>query len=328
MAEKHESDGNTASDVEVVKPLPLHVLAGYLLRQPFYRIRNFSKFWIKTVHFCAILRAVNAIAKIILEWFQPSVGEVSKLTSTLTQFSLLVTALLAMFGSVGQVQASESGDFAAMVVESARDYLKTPYRFGSTGKRGLDCSAFVQRVFSDNGIALPRTVKKQVAAKNTGWVGNPRPGDLVFFKNTYKRGYSHVGVYVGGNKMIHASTSGGKILETSLDNPYFKKHFAGFRRVTDRGYYDSSPTMTALSTSNQVRGTYDKRRPIPFWLAAAGGAAGVIGGVLAPSAQSKTYFAAGGLAAFSLGVVWGNKTRFRLTPGAKPQETARAKPTN
>ena len=63
--------------------------------------------------------------------------------------------------------------------------------------------------------------------------GNLKPGDLVFFKNTYRDGISHVGVYAGGGKFVHAVRSGKPVSVSSLDDGYYVAHWAGAYRVTD-----------------------------------------------------------------------------------------------
>ena len=118
----------------------------------------------------------------------------------------------------------------ARVVKS---YLGIPYKWGGTTRAGMDCSAFTRAIFRETyGVELPRTslqmygVGRTVASKQ-----NLRPGDLVFFKNTYSGpGVSHVGIYMGEGRFAHASSSKGGTI-TPLDNPYFKTRYAGARRV-------------------------------------------------------------------------------------------------
>lgn len=113
------------------------------------------------------------------------------------------------------------------------DYLGIPYRWGGTTRAGMDCSAFARAIFREAyGIELPRTSKQMFAlGRHVRTKGDLRPGDLVFFKDTYSGpGVSHVGVYVGEEHFAHASSSKGSVI-TSLDNTYFKKRYAGGRRI-------------------------------------------------------------------------------------------------
>jgi hypothetical protein len=72
-----------------------------------------------------------------------------------------------------------------------------------------------------------------------------RPGDLVFFKNTYKRGISHVGIYVGGGEFIHAASRRRRVVVDRLDEAYFSRRFAGARRVVE----DPPPVTEAIGAT-------------------------------------------------------------------------------
>ncbi len=86
----------------------------------------------------------------------------------------------------------------------------TPYKLGGTGRRGIDCSAFVQNLYKEvYGINLPRTTKLQVKEGKKIKRSSLEIGDLVFFKTGFNT--RHVGVYVGNNEFVHASTSKGVI---------------------------------------------------------------------------------------------------------------------
>lgn len=107
-----------------------------------------------------------------------------------------------------------------------------PYRFGGTNARtGFDCSGFVRAVFGEFGIALPRDARTMAAALPEIPREKTRAGDLVFF-NTRKKAYSHVGIYLGNNLFVHASSSKTRrVMVSDMTEPYWRKRFNGVRRA-------------------------------------------------------------------------------------------------
>jgi len=118
------------------------------------------------------------------------------------------------------------------IIKTAKSYLGVRYRFGGTSRQGIDCSSFVQKVMAKHGKKLPRTSVNQASSGKHVNRKNLREGDLVFFKGTYKKGISHVGIYLGKDKFIHASSGAKKVTISSLNKKYYKTHYAGARRVT------------------------------------------------------------------------------------------------
>lgn len=116
----------------------------------------------------------------------------------------------------------------ARIVEVARRMLGTPYVWGGQTPNGADCSGFVQEVFRLGGHALPRLADEQFAVTVEVAAADVRPGDLVFF-TTYLPGPSHVGIYEGEGRFIHASSSQG-VTESALGETYYKERFLGARR--------------------------------------------------------------------------------------------------
>jgi len=110
----------------------------------------------------------------------------------------------------------------------------TPYHWGgNTPQSGFDCSGLIVYVFNEvAGIALPRTVQ-DIHALDLPEVPRARlqGGDLVFF-NPADRGYTHIGIYVGQDRFVHAPNEGGTVRLDTLSNPYWDKHYAGARRIT------------------------------------------------------------------------------------------------
>lgn len=116
------------------------------------------------------------------------------------------------------------------IVDTAKQYLGVPYVWGGSTPSGFDCSGLVQYVFKAHGISLPRTTKEQWTVGTSVSKSQLTIGDLVFFANTYTTGISHVGIYVGDNQFIHASSSKGVII-SSLSNTYWAAHYYGCRSI-------------------------------------------------------------------------------------------------
>jgi cell wall-associated NlpC family hydrolase len=117
---------------------------------------------------------------------------------------------------------------AQQLTRSALRFLGVPYVFGGTSSNGFDCSGYVQHVFASLGISLPRTADAQYYA-GSKIVGQMKAGDLVFFQ-TYEPGPSHVGIYLGNNEFVHASSSHG-VMVSSLSDSYWAAHYIGAKRL-------------------------------------------------------------------------------------------------
>lgn len=115
------------------------------------------------------------------------------------------------------------------LTNTAHRFLGTPYSFGGTSERGIDCSGFVMRVFMLHGIKLPRTADVQFNVGAPVKKGEEQSGDLVFFE-TYCAGPSHVGIYLGEGNFIHASSSRGVTI-SSLADKYYRARYLGAKRV-------------------------------------------------------------------------------------------------
>ena len=116
-----------------------------------------------------------------------------------------------------------------------KKWHNTPYRYGSTGMGGTDCSGFVQAIYKDAfNVELPRDSSNQVLRGYEVKSSELKPGDLVFFKiNAHLR---HVGIYVGKNTFMHSATRGGVML-SNLNEPYWKKRYWTSRRMLTEGTY-------------------------------------------------------------------------------------------
>ena len=125
-------------------------------------------------------------------------------------------------------------DTASDLVLSAMNFLGVRYRRGgNSAEQGFDCSGFTRYVFENSvGLVLPRRADQQ--AKEAGLTAvkkdELKPGDLVFF-NTMRRAFSHVGIYVGEGKFIHAPRAGGEVRVEDMRAAYWVKRFNGARRA-------------------------------------------------------------------------------------------------
>jgi cell wall-associated NlpC family hydrolase len=125
-------------------------------------------------------------------------------------------------------------DTASDLVLSAMNFLGVRYRRGgSSVEQGFDCSGFTRYVFENSlGLVLPRRADQQARQAGLQAIVRDelRPGDLVFF-NTMRRAFSHVGIYVGEGKFIHAPRPGGDVRIEDMRAAYWAKRFNGARRA-------------------------------------------------------------------------------------------------
>lgn len=114
------------------------------------------------------------------------------------------------------------------IVSTAMSRVGSRYVSGASGPRAFDCSGLTWWVYKQNGISIPRTAAAQYSATRRVSKANLKVGDLVFFKNTAGRsGISHVGIYIGGGRFVHAGTSGTGVKVSNLSGSYYVKHWAG-----------------------------------------------------------------------------------------------------
>ena len=126
--------------------------------------------------------------------------------------------------------AGSTSSKADQIIATAKKYIGVPYVWGGETPKGFDCSGYVQYVFQAHGIRLNRTTDTQYKQGTYVSKSNLKPGDLVFFQNTYRAGISHVGIYIGDGKFIHASSSKGVTI-SDLSSSYYTAHYYGARRI-------------------------------------------------------------------------------------------------
>jgi len=142
------------------------------------------------------------------------------------------------FSPVGNVEASASAsesevDFSSRELRlTAKEYLDSPYRYGGTTASGFDCSGYVQQVFEDLDITLPRSSNAMFSVGEPVNQNELKPGDLVFF-NTSGNGISHVGIYYGNGMFIHSQVGDGVSITSINDPHYWASRYVGAKRVAD-----------------------------------------------------------------------------------------------
>ncbi|MBZ4644689.1 MAG: hypothetical protein JG777_178 [Clostridia bacterium] len=133
--------------------------------------------------------------------------------------------------SGGQVDRGTSGSLAADIIGFSKKFLGVPYKYGGTSPKGFDCSGFTQYVFKHFGININRVAHDQSEHGKKVDKKDLAPGDLVFFGNV-KTGYiDHVGIYVGDNQFIHASSPGSDVKYDSLNEGYYQRKYITARRI-------------------------------------------------------------------------------------------------
>ncbi|MCX8084081.1 MAG: NlpC/P60 family protein [Calditerrivibrio sp.] len=151
--------------------------------------------------------------------------EAAKWTAEKLKEDLVIEEYVIVTPDSFRYQKIDNNDLREQIINTAMNYLGTPYMRGGNSEDGFDCSGFVQTVFRLNGIELPRTSKEQFAKGDT-IRDELRRGDLVFFKINGKN-ISHVGIYIGDGKFIHAPRVNQKVRVEDLDLPYYKKRYVG-----------------------------------------------------------------------------------------------------
>jgi len=166
------------------------------------------------------------------------------------ELKILHILLVLAFLSIGC--ASQANKKKEMLHQAIQSYLGTPYQWGNSSQKGIDCSGFTQEVYKKSGITLPRTAREQYDTGKKVDKDDLEYGDLVFFNtkpliflsscffpcilfnmevpSVY--GITHVGIYIEDDKFVHSSASRGVIFE-NLNSSYWKKRFVGARRLLD-----------------------------------------------------------------------------------------------
>jgi cell wall-associated NlpC family hydrolase len=145
---------------------------------------------------------------------------------------LLFTCAFLGFVQASHASTPSAGDYRMAAALEARFAVGTPYRYGGSSPRtGFDCSGLVAHVYERAwGVALPRSTQGQRHAGHAVKRAELKPGDLVFY-NTRHRPFSHVGIYLGDGRFVHAPRRGQLVRIESFDSPYWRARFDGARRI-------------------------------------------------------------------------------------------------
>lgn len=131
------------------------------------------------------------------------------------------------------IQEPVAAPLTTRVLSKAQEFLGTPYRFGNSGEKKTDCSGFTQQVFSEFGISLPRSANEQARYGKKIELKDLKVGDLLFYR-TYKKAPSHVAIYAGDGKIIHASYRAKKVQYDEIDKKYYKQRFLYAKRIVSK----------------------------------------------------------------------------------------------
>jgi hypothetical protein len=132
------------------------------------------------------------------------------------------------------------------IVETARRYLGVRYVLGGTTPRAFDCSGFIRYVFALHGLSLPRTAHEQAALGIAPDQGKLEPGDLLFFYGG--RGAQHLAMYIGGDSIIHASSSGHRVMLARLSGTGTHRTWFGQRLIAVRRVLPATGTFDLPSS--------------------------------------------------------------------------------
>jgi cell wall-associated NlpC family hydrolase len=146
-----------------------------------------------------------------------------------TAFAMIFMVLAACGSQPMSSRTEHATSVGAQAAAVALEQVGAPYRYGGNSPTGFDCSGLIQYSYLQAGVGAPRTTGQLWSAARP--VGNTemRKGDLLFFRIDGKM--SHVGLYVGGRRFVHAPQSGRSVSVVSLDAPFYQRAFIGAGRI-------------------------------------------------------------------------------------------------
>ncbi len=157
---------------------------------------------------------------------------------------LTVTGYSLLQGCAGGHIVDDYPELRAQLVSIAMNQRGTPYVFGGTKPQtGFDCSGLVQYSYAQLGLHIPRNSYEQYRLSTPVYISRLQPGDLVFFRT---RGIfvSHVGIYIGDNRFVHAPGEGRPVSVDSIDSPYWQRRLVGGGAMISRAQLVESRPAT------------------------------------------------------------------------------------
>ncbi|EGQ26998.1 vegetative cell wall hydrolase [Sporosarcina newyorkensis 2681] len=179
------------------------------------------------------LKSLNALSSDTIKVNQKLIVEnKSKNTKTVSSTNSLHDAKKPIVDKPTVTPKPSAGSSALMnkVVDVAMPLQGVPYVWAGATPSGFDCSGFIYYVFNQAGVKVPRLDTIGMYDRSV-FIKTPIVGDLLFFENTYRAGISHIGIYLGDSKFIHAGTNGIEI--ASVKSPYWNQRFLGYKRFKD-----------------------------------------------------------------------------------------------
>jgi cell wall-associated NlpC family hydrolase len=149
---------------------------------------------------------------------------------SLAAIGLMLLALGGCSSAPKETGTKQAGpNVGASAAQHALEMRGKPYRYGGNSPRGFDCSGLVQYSYARVNMRLPRSTEGLWSSSRAVSRNDIRPGDLLFFHQEGKRN-SHVAIYVGSNRFVHAPSSGKQVSTASLSDRYWNRHFSAARR--------------------------------------------------------------------------------------------------
>jgi len=168
-----------------------------------------------------------------------TISELKSINNLKNKTILKVGKIIDIPNKTNEVAKSETNNYAvdenkfASIPNAVQQKLGKKYVWGAVGPNTFDCSGLTTYAYKQKGVTIPRTANAQSRTGQSIERDSLLPGDLVFFDTSRNKtkGVNHVGIYVGDNRFIHASSAQHRVIETSLDSTFYKNSYRGAKRV-------------------------------------------------------------------------------------------------